>query len=699
MLVPATQRKPRAEKVCEVAHGHRQNGRHVVPSRSMRFARGGLLAIAVAWLVACDSLFGIEEGQPVSVDGGVDSSVEAGADSGSEAATEASAADTASDAPLCAGPTIYVSATTGSDSNAGCSSSAPKKTIGAAIAGVAAVATVTGIEVCKGTYNENPLVLTAPASLRGSYSCSTWTRTATYGYPTFDAVNATVIQNAAVSAESATLNVSGAAVTAAVVVDGLTILGATSGTTSGTVMALITTSNAAPTLSNNELTGGSLTAPSGNASVGVGVFTGSTPTITNNKINGGSGVVPPTSTENGHASVGILADGTSSGVQIVSNVVDGGSGTASNSSAGGSIALELLGTASPGPSYTVRGNTLVGGTGTSVGSSAAAGLYLGGTASLTLDSNGIDGGGGATGANCGTGVYANATGTITITGNRIYGGNCGVTASTSSPYGVLLEGPVGPTIVYNNMIHAGTTTNAASLNSSAILLNGVVGVDVRHNTLVAGTHGAALWPNTATTGTKIANNILAGSGADTGLVVTCGTDAGAPALASLENNVVFGTTMGLFRWNGCFADAAYGTIDATTAQLLATETGATVQGNVTLASTCTTDAGTDSGCIVSAGCTTPQTCLTTFFGGWDVASFGYKNLFPAAPFVGACPTAMAPPEGNGWTIALTPTPPCKVTRSSLDDHGLTGLGVDLYGNCRTSTPSMGAEEDSAAACQ
>jgi hypothetical protein len=32
------------------------------------------------------------------------------------------------------------------------------------------------------------------------------------------------------------------------------------------------------------------------------------------------------------------------------------------------------------------------------------------------------------------------------------------------------------------------------------------------------------------------------------------------------------------------------------------------------------------------------------------------------------------------------------------DGTVTGDGVDLYGNCRTSTPSMGAEEDSTATC-
>jgi hypothetical protein len=654
--------------------------------------------MAVVWLLSCDSIFGIEQGQPLpgSVEAGVDASVDSSLDSSLDSAAESSAPDTSGDAPpLCTGPIIYV-APTGSDSYPGCVHTAPKKTIGAAIAAASAVSTVTTIEVCRGTYNENPLLVTTATALKGGYSCGTWLRTANYGYPMFDNTNTTVIQNANVTLSGATLTVSGTGVTSAVVVDGFTIFGATSGTTSGPVPALVTASGAAPTISNNELTGGSLTAPAGNASIGVQVLSGSTPTITNNRINGGSGIIPVTSHEIGHASDGIFVDGTSTSVQILANAINGGSGVAANASAGGSVGIELLGVGMPGPSYTVRGNAIVGGTGTSMGAGATLGVYVGGTASLTLDSNSIDGEGGTTGVYCSTGVTSLATGALSITANRIYGGNCAL--STPAPtFGLLITGPTTSTVVYNNMIHGGTSTNLTTFASAAILLYSVAGADIRHNTLVGGTMAGGVWLNTGTTGAKVVNNILAGSGADAGLVITVcpSPDAGLPSLAAFQNNLVFGTTQGLFKWNFGCAGATYATIDAMTAELLATETGAAVQGNVTLASTC----GTDSGCIVSAGCTTPQTCLTTLFGGWDVASLGYKNLFPTAPFAGACPTKMAPPEGTGWTLAVTPLPPCAVTRSSLDDHGLTGLGVDLYGNCRTSTPSMGAEEDSSGSCQ
>ena len=686
----------------------------------MRIRSPGQVVVATALLVGCNALFGIEEGTPATGDAGgnVDSSVggDSSSDSGSDSSrldssgpdssgldspTETGVTDTAVDAPLCAGPTLYVSVSTGSDANPGCASGAPKKTIAAALAAASVTPTITEIDVCKGTYNETPLALAAVASLKGGFSCTTWTRTATYGYPTFDGTNVTVIQNAAASVAGATLDVTGSSITSAVVVDGFSILGPTSGTTSNAASAIICTGGASPTLSNNELSGGSLTAPTGIASTGVFVLTGANPVITGNKINGGSGTIPPTSNADGSASVGIMTDGSSTGVQIVGNIINGGSGTASNSLAGGSAAVRLQGTATPGPSYTVQGNTLVGGTGTSVGATATLGLFVNGTANLVLDSNSIDGGGGSTGVFCSSGVNVQSTGTTTITANRVYAGNCALSSTTTAPVGVLLKSSGPSPVLHTNLIHGGTATSAVS--PAAINVSGVTGADIRHNTLIGGVSSgsfpAALLLNAGTTSTTVASNILAAAGASAGLAIGQCPDAGAPALQAFENNLVFGTSLGLFKWNGCFGGTQYHTVDGMTAQLLASQSGATVQGNLTVASSCTTDGGTDSGCLVSPGCTTAQTCLTTFFGGWDVASYGYKNLLPTAPFSGACPTQSVPPVGNGWTIGVTPAPPCGVTRSSLDDHALTGLGVDLYGNCRTGTPTMGAEEDSSATCQ
>jgi hypothetical protein len=672
----------------------------------MKAARwAGFTVLAVASLVACDQLFDIKNREALLSDAGPDSSVEASAEASGEGSVESGGPDTSSDAPLCAGPVVYVSVTTGSDANPGCSNAAPKKSIGAALAAAQAAGTVTSIEVCKGVYNESGLVLTTATSLLGGYGCVDWKRSSGYGYPTFDGTAATVIQNSNPTINSATLNVATSAVTSAALVDGFTILGATSGTITNSAAAVVCSNNASPTLSNNQLSGGSVTAPTGNASAGVLVLTGANPVITGNKINGGSGTIPTTSTEAGHASVGIYADGSSAGLQIVGNAINGGSGNALNTTSGGSVAVSLLGTSGSGtgPSYTVRSNALVAGTGTSMEDVPTTGLFLNGMMTVVVDSNSIDGGGGTTGTACSVGVSVNGTGPSTFTANRIYAGNCGLTSTTTAPQGLKLIGPLGPTVVYNNMIHGGTAAGAPSVFWAAILLGDVTGADIRHNTLVAGASASSnaqgIVLNNGTSGTTIANNIVAGSGINAGVVIGQCPDAGPPALQSLENNLIFGTTQGLFKWANCYGGAGFGSVDALTADILATEPGATVQGNVTIASTCTTDGGTDSGCIVSAGCTSPQACLTTFFGGWDTPSNGYANLFPTTPFAGACPLQTLPPEGNGWTLGVTTIPPCRVTQSSLDDHTTTGLGVDLYGNCRSSTPTMGAEEESGATCQ
>jgi len=672
----------------------------------MRTARWGRVTIAtIVSLAACDQLFDIQERQALPADAGVDSSV----DSGSEA-SDGAAVDGDAPAPGCTGPIVYVSTTTGSDSNPGCSSGAPKKTIGAAVALAKAAPTVTTIEVCKGVYNESPLVVTTATSLKGAFNCSTWARSNNYGYPNFDAGNLTVIQNADAVLSPVTLDLNGVAITSSVVVDGFTILGATSGTTSSAVVAVLVSNGASPTVSNNQLTGGGLSSPTGLASAGVFFVAGGNGTVTNNKINGGSGTVPPTSNENGHASAGVVTDGTSTSVQIVGNVISGGSGTAYNSQSDGSAGVVLLGPAAgttdagTGPSYTVRENSIVGGTGTSVGGAATVGLFAAGMLSLGVESNGIDGGGGSSGVRCTNGVYSSVTGSTSFVGNRIYGGTCAISGSGLSPVGLKINGAGSPPVIYDNMIHSGTTTSVPTDGLSALGLFGVTGADVRHNTLVAGPSGGPLaegiFLGFQTSGTTIVNNILAGAGNDAGvLLVGCGS-AGSHQIASLENNLIFGMTQGLVQGPACAGSVEYHTVDGLTAALLASQTGSTVQGNVTIASSCATDAGTDSGCVVSAGCTSPQTCLTSFFGGWDVTSSGYMDLFPSAGiFAGACPSSGLPPVGSGWTLATTPAPPCKVTQSSVNDTALTGLNVDLYGNCRSSTPTMGAEEATGVTCQ
>jgi hypothetical protein len=674
------------------------------------------LLLGVAGVVGCDAILGIQDhAVSPSPDGGGSGSGSGssggGSGSGSSSGTDAghvgdgsddaNADDGATDAPTCSGPTLYVSQTTGSDSNPGCDSAAPKQTIGTALIAGRASGTAKTIKVCKGTYQEGPLTLDFAASLLGSYDCATWQRTTSYGSPTFDGANLTTIIDGhpdavGLSAAGRTLQLAGSAIDSTVLVDGFNILGATSGSLpsgSGTV-ALACANSASPTLSNNQITGGSLTASSAVGSAGVWIMTGANPTIENNEISGGSGA---NSSAGNYGSMAIYTDGTSTSVQIIGNVITGGTGS---SPGDGSSAMHLDGTVTPGPAYVVRSNVISAGSGTSTAAAAVTGVYVSGNSNVTLDENSIDGSSGSTGTSCGYGVAVYGASALSITGNRIYGGNCSIPV-TSVPLGLLIENVQSP-VVYNNMIHGGTSTSGGT--AAALQLSRVDGADVRHNTLIAPTSAAtsatALWVESNTTNLSFVNNILAGSGQNWGVFVSACADGGVPAIAAFENNFIFGTQLGLFHWSTCLG-SSFSTIDGMTASLLASEPGATVQGNVTIAASCTTaDGGTDSGCVVSAGCTSAnQACLTTLFSGWDTTSYGYKNLFPPTLFAGTCPFVSPPPAGNGWTLAASPPPPCRVTKSSVDDRSNSGLNVDLYGNCRSSTPSMGAEEDSAAVCE
>jgi hypothetical protein len=158
-------------------------------------------------------------------------------------------------------------------------------------------------------------------------------------------------------------------------------------------------------------------------------------------------------------------------------------------------------------------------------------------------------------------------------------------------------------------------------------------------------------------------------------------------IASFQNNLVFATPDGLMQWENCNGTASYTTVDAMTTELTTTQPGATVAGNLTLAAT-TTLCGSDSGCVAWTGCTSAAACLDAVFLGFADSSYGEANLFPGAIFAGTCPAATEPGSGNGWPIRATP--PCKVAQSTRMDTGT--VAKDLYGNCRGTSPTIGAAE-------
>jgi hypothetical protein len=706
--------------------------------RRERRAIGIALAAAIVWVAGCDQLFGIDERPLLPGDDagdaatGTDSTVDAPgndadaatiADSASQeaggdgdAATAADgtadvavdgAADVGpdvtadgpgADAAPCTGPTLYVS-TQGNDQSPGCDPAKPKKSIAAAIAAAKTPAGVTTIEVCAGTYSVASLVLDTPASLLGGYDCAQWKRSTTYGYPTFDATNATTIQPASPSATGATLEIIGSTLGLSTVVDGFTILGQPTGTLGFTSAAVLVTGGASPTVSNDHLVGGGTTY-SGTAAIpaaaGVVVDNGASPVIQQDTIEGGSGVTP---VGQGAGSEGVYATGANGALTITNCTVRGGTGRTTGPSGSGSQGVALTGSTA-GIAYTINFSTITGGMGSNgtcaVGCRATRGVYLDtGSATVVLDGNAIDGGdevnnpnGSTTGTDCPHGVEVLAGGSVTATANRIYGGRCNLAnpANLASLYGLFVGG--GATLLaQNNMIHMGTSSIAHG--AAAIGVGDATAPKLLFNTLIGGPNtgssAGALWIQSGTTGAVVENNILAGAGGAPkaiGLLVSCSADAGPPIVASFQNNLVFATTGGVMEWQNC-SSQAYATMDAATAELNSIVPGSAA-GNFTLAASC----GTDSRCLTYAGCTSQMACLTSLFDGFDVAQLGYANLFPGSAFAGQCP-GVAPPSGNGWPLAATPMPPCPVARSNRN----TSVPKDIYGNCRSATlPTMGAAE-------
>ena len=247
----------------------------------------------------------------------------------------------------CAGGVVYV-APGGADGNDGCTPATPLATVTQALAVVSAQSAVSEeIHVCKGTFTEPDIVVDYPVSLRGSYDCGTWGRTASYGYPQFDGVNATVLATTAANPSGNTLAIAGNTIGAAVVIDGLTVQGP--GTGSFTKLgAVIVSGNATPTLRNDDIEGATASSVS---TVGLRLSIEGAPTVLLNRIGGGGGAT---------GSFGVDV-GQSSALYLHDNVIDGGTSSTFSWGVRASTDLALAGQ----PEY-VRNNTIHGGTGTTV---------------------------------------------------------------------------------------------------------------------------------------------------------------------------------------------------------------------------------------------------------------------------------------------------------------------------------------------
>ena len=125
------------------------------------------------------------------------------------------------------------------------------------------------MHACKGTYSEMALSLSAPVSLRGAYDCATWTRTATFGYPTFDGVNATIVENGSPASQAQTLVLSGN-VPSSTIVDGLAMI-AGAPALDATTEGVLVHGSASPVITDVEVTGGAGHSVSGYGSVALSI--------------------------------------------------------------------------------------------------------------------------------------------------------------------------------------------------------------------------------------------------------------------------------------------------------------------------------------------------------------------------------------------------------------------------------------------
>lgn len=590
---------------------------------------------------------------------------------------------------LCPGGVTYVS-TTGDDAWDGCSPCFPKKTIAAAIGQVAtAVKTpadggagtpVTEIHVCKGSYAESGLTLSVPVSLLGGYDCTYWTRTATYGYPTFDGTNATTVTNANAAAQSATFIVSAAkaAIGHGVTIDGFTFQGLPG--TPQASYAVSVTDGAAPLLSNDQIdgaVGAMVTLAAAPATAGLAVA-GASPEVKACSLTGGAGQSSGTD-----GSAGVLIQGASA-PYVHGNTIAGGSGTPA------SDGLLVSGATLPLTSATgsaIEGNTVSAGT----SATNAYGIRTtGGSANVDVVGNVVT----ATGAESGTiaGIDLESLVTSVVAQNRVAVGTLG--ASTGFTYGVL--GDNGASTIEDNMIWAAPTANFSA------------GVEIRtqspvivSNTIYGGSNGSAneavgaqlrIVSSTPPQGNDatVVDNLLIGGGS-TVATAAIGTNAcqtwmeatngQIPVIAFLENNVMMNDAIGLLAYDQlvpegiAFLECGSTATSATPEQaesFVRANAASSASANLTVATTCA-DAG-DPQCVYLAGCdgTTANTptCLANLFGAWSAKDAGSTALLT-----------------TGWRLVAGG--PCAVSKGGLSS---LGLPYDLFGQPRTPPVSIGADE-------
>jgi hypothetical protein len=548
---------------------------------------------------------------------------------------------------------VFVSPS-GDDANSGCDPTVPKKTIGAGIG----VATAHDVMVCKGTYGELVSVTRAVA-LRGGYSCSTWTRTATFGYPMFDGVNEAVVHSPSSGQAAVTASASGATV------EGFTIE-ATLGSAM-TSLAMELSATGATVKDNKIVAAGTNTGINGAGSVGLDVSAGGND-VAHNLIEGGSGI---SSSSTNAGSIGVFLGG---GSHVHDNIIHPGTGSNSAPSGTGAIGMVVV---SPNAltkamNTAIENNRIESGNGNESAPTGAAtiGILITPNMATAIDviGNIIDAG---TGNNSIWGVGVVNGGQVMLAQNRIAGGSLSATGQT---YGVRVSG--GLVSLVNNEIAGGSAMNAATGVDV-----GASSVQLRHNTIVSGhssgATSAGVHINSGVTGTVMVNNLTFGEGVATALLLeSC---AGNGPLGEWRGNVSGFASVAAYSAAAsgtCTAGTSFTTVSGFNTEV--TNAGGPIGGSYHLESDCSTFADattchTLAGCTASGGATGQAgACITGVLAAYDQATYGVSTL-----------------EGSGGWLLKSGTP-CVVSQSAINDSST--VTVDWKGTPRASPVSIGAHE-------
>ncbi len=616
--------------------------------------------------VACGSAF--SAGGTTPGDGGSDGSdgsMTADGPGGDSGSGETGATD-GGDATA-PGHVVYVSPA-GSDLATGLDSAHPKKTITSALVAAKLLPGLPQVHVCAGTYTEDAIAVTFDVVLDGAYDCTTWTRTATYGYPHPDGVNTSLIASPDTTVQEAAL-VLGGNVTKATVIDGFAITGAAS--SGARTDGVHVTGSASPILSNDVIGGGGGQTPAstGNTgSVGILVDAQAAPEITQCFVSGGDG-------RGMVGSTGVELDSTG-GVSLSNAVITGGTGQSVVSGSSGTAAIGLdvrTALTTPLSSLIVSGTDAAGTSGPTVGM-----RFAGSSVTATVAASYVEGGVGLDPVASSFGMVIDTPGGgITLQADRVYGG-VRTAGSSQQTYGLFVVA-AGSFTVENTLVHAGTVQNGGVAGGSAyaagIVLASVAAPVLAFDTVYTGAAaGAAISLTTGVTGAVLRDDLLLGSDSSTSSIGVATTTCGG-YIASLDHTA-FGNVQALYECN-----TGGGTIatSATNLAELLVDLNTAESNNVDVETSC---AAADTSCARFMGCPgASAACLPSIFGVTWSMDDGVSSLFGSSAPDGGMPV-------QGWT--LVPGAPCSIA-SGGTKYG--GVNTDAYGNMRSgSTPTIGAVE-------